>query len=142
MDPSPEMVARARRKAGKAGARVHFETAAVEALPFPDAVFDAVLSTLMLHHLTEEGRRQGLGEIARVVKPGGRFIAVDIGGGTESKRRGRLRRLPPHADFDLDQLAPALDGAGLQIADRGPVSSHGVVGLSNLRFIRATTPPR
>ena len=56
VDPSSEMVARARRKTIRVGVDVRFETAAVEALPFPDATFDAVLSSLMLHHLSEEGR--------------------------------------------------------------------------------------
>lgn len=86
VDPSSEMVARARRKATRAGVDVRFETASVEALPFPNATFDAVLSSLMLHHLTDEGRGQGIAEIARVLKPGGKFLAVDIGG-TDGKQR-------------------------------------------------------
>ena len=48
-DPSPEMVARASKKARKAGVEVIFTNAAAQALPFPDAQFDVVLSTLMLH---------------------------------------------------------------------------------------------
>src|SRR5262245_28455544 len=51
IDPSPSMLARARAKARKAGAEVTFQEAAAEALPFPDARFDVVLSTVMLHHL-------------------------------------------------------------------------------------------
>src|ERR687893_821120 len=104
------MVARARRKAASAGVAARFETAAVEALPFPDATFDAVLSSLMIHHLTEEGRRLGIGEIARVLKPGGRFLAVDIGG-AKGKRHGFHSLIRRHADFDLEQLTPVLEGA-------------------------------
>jgi ubiquinone/menaquinone biosynthesis C-methylase UbiE len=37
VDPSPEMVARARRKAVKAGVEAQFDEGAVEALPFPEA---------------------------------------------------------------------------------------------------------
>lgn len=140
VDPSPQMVARARRKAAKAGVDVGFETAAVEALPFPDGTFDAVLSSLMLHHLTEEGQRQGTGEIARVLKPGGKFLAVDIGGGTEATRHSLFRRLRRHAHFDVDELTPALEAAALQIVERGPVTAPGVVGLPNLRFILAVAP--
>jgi ubiquinone/menaquinone biosynthesis C-methylase UbiE len=51
IDASPEMIARARKKANKRGSDVGFRTAVVEELPFPDETFDAVLSTLMLHHL-------------------------------------------------------------------------------------------
>jgi ubiquinone/menaquinone biosynthesis C-methylase UbiE len=138
VDPSSEMVARARRKATRAGVDVRFETAAVEALPFPDATFDAVLSSLMLHHLTEEGRGQGIAEIARVLKPGGKFLAVDIGG--PDKQRSLYHRIRRHAHFDLDGLTPVLDGAALQIVERGPVRSPRVIGLSNLRFILAVTP--
>src|SRR5262245_55128507 len=46
IDASPEMVAIAREKAKKAGATVDFEVALVEALPFPDASFDLVTSSL------------------------------------------------------------------------------------------------
>lgn len=140
VDPSPEMIARARRKAVKAGVEVRFETATAEALPFLDGTFDMVLSTLMLHHLTEEGRQQAVQEIARVLKPGGRFLAVDIAGATNAKRHGFLRRLPNHAHFDLDEVTPMLDGAGFQIVELGPLGSPRVVGLSNLRFILAAAP--
>jgi ubiquinone/menaquinone biosynthesis C-methylase UbiE len=139
VDPSSEMVARARRKATRAGVDVRFETAAVEALPFPDATFDGVLSSLMLHHLSEEGRGQGMAEIARVLKPGGRFLVVDIGG-RDGRQRSLFHRIRRHAHFDLDELTPALDRADLQIVERGPVRSPRVIGLSNLRFILAVTP--
>src|SRR5206468_9540093 len=45
IDASPEMIARASRKARKAGLEVLFKNAVAEALPFPDAHFDAVLTT-------------------------------------------------------------------------------------------------
>lgn len=138
IDPSPEMVARARRKAAGAGVDARFEVATIQALPFPDATFDAVLSSLMLHHLTDEGRAQGLAEVARVLKPGGRFLAVDIGGGGGHRRRhAPFLRMGNHAHFDIDALAPAFTAAGLRIVDRGEVGRKLVVGLSDLRFVLA-----
>jgi ubiquinone/menaquinone biosynthesis C-methylase UbiE len=141
VDPSPEMVARADRKAVRAGVDVRFKTAAVQALPFPDATFDAVLSSLMLHHLTEESRRTGIREIARVLKPGGRFLAVDIGAST-GKRRGIHRWSRRHAHFDLDELTPLFQDAGFQIVEQGPIGLPRMVGLGDLRFILTVAPPR
>src|SRR5258708_22144534 len=48
VDASPEMLARAGKKAHKAGAEVVFQNGIVEALPFPAAQFVAVLPTVML----------------------------------------------------------------------------------------------
>src|SRR5262245_32927389 len=56
IDPSPEMISRAIKKARKAGVEVVFREAIVESLPFPDEYFDTVLSTLMLHHLPPKTR--------------------------------------------------------------------------------------
>ena len=139
IDPSPEMVARARRKAARAGVDVRFETGAVEALPFPDTTFDVVLSTLMLHHLAADGREQGLGEIARVLKAGGRFLAVDFGAGGKGHRHllGRRR----HAEFDVEEVVPLFEQAGLHVVEKGPVPSPAVLGLSNLHFLLAVAPP-
>ena len=78
IDASPEMIEPARRKAAKAGASVDFETAVAESLPFPDASFDVVLSTLMLHHLPKATRQECAREMRRVLKPGGRVLAVDF----------------------------------------------------------------
>ncbi|MDP1806311.1 MAG: methyltransferase domain-containing protein [Acidimicrobiales bacterium] len=138
VDPSPEMVARATRKAAKAGVQARFEEGTIEALPFPDATFDTVLSSLMLHHLTGDGLTQGLGEVARVLKAGGRFLAVDIGD-TGGKGHHPFLRLGKHGDFDLDAQAPALEAAGLRIVDRGEVGQGFVRGMPSLRFILADT---
>ena len=53
---------------------VHFMLADAEQLPFPDASFDAVVSVGVLHHLNED---LGLVEMRRVVRPGGRIVAMD-----------------------------------------------------------------
>ena len=113
----------------------------IEALPFPDASFDAVLSSLMLHHLADEGRRQGLEEIARVLKARGRFLAVDMGGAKRGKPHALPHRLRRHANFDLDELAPVFGQVDLDVIDRGRVGSPANLGLSNLRFILASASP-
>lgn len=92
IDASPEMIARARRKATRAGTPVAFEIALAQSLPFPDGQFDVVLSTVMLHHLPRAARPEAILEARRVLKPGGRLLAVDFGGGAGG-RKGLLGHL-------------------------------------------------
>src|SRR5579863_6844864 len=80
IDASPEMIARAGKKARKAGLEIEFRNESIEALPFPDGRFDLVLSTVMLHHLPRKVRDAGLREIRRVLRPGGRVLIVDFAG--------------------------------------------------------------
>lgn len=48
-------------------------------LPFPDNYFDAVSSSLMIHHLTSEDKHRTFKEVLRVLKPGGEFNIADWG---------------------------------------------------------------
>ena len=96
IDASPEMIEVAREKAGKRAIQVSFQVSAIEDLPFPAASFDVVLSSFMLHHLPEDVRRQGFAQVLRVLKPGGRFLAVDLADSTGSLI-GRLTRVFGHA---------------------------------------------
>ncbi len=68
VDQSPRMVELTARR----GVDAH--VADVQALPFPDASFDAVLAAWMLYHVSDLDR--GLEEIARVLRPGGRLVAA------------------------------------------------------------------
>jgi ubiquinone/menaquinone biosynthesis C-methylase UbiE len=81
IDPSPAQIARARAKAARRrppSVPIAFEIGVIEQLPFPAQTFDVVLSTLMMHHLPNPLKRQGLAEIARVLKPGGRLVIADF----------------------------------------------------------------
>jgi arsenite methyltransferase len=66
------------RRAGVAG-RVHVHDADARHLPFPDAAFDVVTSSLVIHNIPgREQRDQVLREVVRVLKPGGRVLIVDL----------------------------------------------------------------
>jgi ubiquinone/menaquinone biosynthesis C-methylase UbiE len=134
LDASPEMVARARKKAGKAGVDVAFTTGVVEALPFPDASFDAVSSTLMLHHLPRAAREACAREIRRVLKPGGRVLAVDFGRPAAGRKKNLVEHLHRHGGVDLQDIVRLLGEAGLAVAESGPV------GGWSLNFVLATAP--
>jgi len=80
IDPSVQLINGARHKAARRRLKIDFEIAGIEQLNYPDHSFDVVLSTFMMHHLPGDFRHQGLAEVARVLKPGGRLLIVDFRG--------------------------------------------------------------
>jgi|SRR5215471_2443346 len=131
IDPSPEMIIRARRKVRKAGVEVRLKQAIVEALPFDDESFDVVLSTLMLHHLPPKARQTCAREIRRVLKPGGRALVVDFG--SSAKKKGLVGHLHRrHGSVKLDNIIDFLSQAGLNIVESGEM------GMKDMQFVLAT----
>jgi ubiquinone/menaquinone biosynthesis C-methylase UbiE len=76
LDRSADMIAAANRKLARFGPRARAVTGDVASLPFGDASFDLVVSSLSLHHWdhpVEAGN-----ELARVLRPGGKACLYDV----------------------------------------------------------------
>lgn len=77
LDPDVVEVARANADHATDDHRLPtFVVGDVASLPFPDASFDLVVSTLSMHHWADP--KAGLDEIGRVLRPGGRALVWDL----------------------------------------------------------------
>ena len=92
LDPDPKALARARRKAERAAVTIQLDQGFSDELPYPDASFDRVFSSFMLHHLQAGEKEKTLREVRRVLNPGGSLHLLDFGG-PESRQNGFLARL-------------------------------------------------
>jgi ubiquinone/menaquinone biosynthesis C-methylase UbiE len=72
---SPAMLEIARRRAQSLGHQVELVIGDAQALPFPDQRFDTVVCTIALCSIPDE--RQAVAEAWRVLRPGGRFVALE-----------------------------------------------------------------
>lgn len=75
-DFSENMLAIARKKAAKRSVAVRFEWADALALPYADDSFDAATVGFGARNFSD--LRRGLAEMARVVRPGGRVVVLEI----------------------------------------------------------------
>jgi len=73
LDLSDDMLEQARRR----NRAPKYVQGSVYELPFPDASFDVVLNTISCHFYLEQVR--AFAEIARVLRPSGRFLCAAIG---------------------------------------------------------------
>lgn len=79
LDGDPRILSQARAKAALAGVELQLDEAMSDRMPYQDASFDCVLSSLFFHHLDRTGKYATLRDIQRVLKPGGRLLVADWG---------------------------------------------------------------
>jgi SAM-dependent methyltransferase len=80
-DQSGNDIEATRRNAEAEGVpdKVELQTGDMQALPFADDSFDLVLSNVAIHNIKHAaGRKKGIEEAVRVLRPGGRLLIADI----------------------------------------------------------------
>jgi ubiquinone/menaquinone biosynthesis C-methylase UbiE len=106
IDAAARMIALARKKRGNDVCR--FEVAAAENLPYENASFDAVVSSLFFHHVDLELKQRALAEAYRLLKPGGKLIIADMH--TPTTRTGWLVSWTARWFFMQPEIAENIHG--------------------------------
>ncbi|AFT98226.1 methyltransferase domain-containing protein [Nocardia brasiliensis] len=131
VEPDPNLLASAERRAAQAGSIAKFHSGDAYGLPFGADSFDAVLCERVFQHLTAPARAAN--EIARVLRPGGRVVVVDSDWGTAIVHPGERSVVREVIDtlisattnpFSGRRLPGQLTKAGLVIDEIG---SHALV---------------
>lgn len=122
VDLSPYYVDVARERLAAIGRDVSLVVANAEALPLPDASFDAVFSVYLFHELPRNARRKVWSEMRRVLRPGGCLVIEDSLQPQDAGELGIfLERFPEdmhepfYRDYCRDDLAVGLAEAGFQV---------------------------
>ena len=128
------------RRAGEAATDIRYDVSLAQSLPYEDASFDVVTSTLFFHHIVLHDKRLALAEVKRILRPGGTLLIADWG-----KPDNVLMR----AVFYLVQLFDGSDSTGDNVRGLLPVlvkevgfadvSEFGVQNtiLGTIRYLRA-----
>jgi ubiquinone/menaquinone biosynthesis C-methylase UbiE len=144
LDPDPKALARARRKAEGASARIQFDQGFGDELPYTEASFDRVFSSLMFHHLGRDGKEATLREARRVLRPGGILSLLDFAGPEAGAGGFLARRL--HSSH---QLRDNSEGRILALMSRAGLTSPQKVsqgamlfGRVRINYYQASVPAR
>lgn len=121
LEPAPRLIAMARRASHRSSLPVTFIEGSAEAIPLDRGSVDTVVTTWTLCSIPKAER--ALGEIRRLLKPGGRLLFVEHGRSSEERVRKWQDRLTPvwrrfsggcHLNRPISAL---IEGAGFHITD-------------------------
>jgi ubiquinone/menaquinone biosynthesis C-methylase UbiE len=103
MDGDPRVLSIAREKSR--GIDIQWDQGLASYLPYPDAAFDRIVTSLVIHHLTQGDKRHAFAEMYRVLKPHGSLQVLDFGAPHSS-----LARLMTLYMCRLEEVADNFDG--------------------------------
>ncbi|MFC4531540.1 class I SAM-dependent methyltransferase [Sphaerisporangium dianthi] len=132
LDPSPAMVEYARRRAP---GNCDYVVGEGQDLPFPDASFDLVVSSLAVHHIPAGARAAAMSEMFRVLRPGGRLLIVEFRppSGHLARHVIGLFTGPAMLHSPAELLGTLIPDAGFRVESEG--------GLPSLMYhVRAVRP--
>lgn len=109
-DFDPEMVARSAERLARFPGLADAVQADATALQFENASFDVVISMFVWHHVEDPAKATV--EAARVLRPRGRLLLVDLSSGFFPASVARF--LPPMTRYRLRDIRDALDSAGFR----------------------------
>lgn len=119
-DNTPQRLRANARIAGVAD-RLDVTTGDMRQLPFPDASFDAAVSSFAIDHLNRQGVARSLAELHRVVRPDGQMLLMVVN--QDGWSRAAFPFLMHHGYFGgrphPERWRAALEAAGFEIAEQG-----------------------
>lgn len=124
VDAAPHMLERARPRVAPLAGRAALTLADAREVPIPDATADVVTIGYLLHLLAPPARTRVLAEAHRLLRPGGRLVAIVHGSPRDPLGRvyrgawRTLNRLLPDAiigEGPMRDLAPVVTEAGFRV---------------------------
>ncbi|HWT00809.1 MAG TPA: class I SAM-dependent methyltransferase [Pyrinomonadaceae bacterium] len=117
-DLDPDMIDRAKRRLSSYGPeRLRISVGDVTKIDADDRSFDAVVDFGILHHVPRW--QEGVAEIGRVLRPGGRFFFEEVSSRALNRRAYRaLFEYPVENRFSRDEFVGELERQGIAVGDK------------------------